>query len=98
MKTTEELAREAGMIFYPISGMHGGNDAALDRFAALVRAEALEEAEAVCEKIAVDKWALYKGRAPHTGQEPGRAADFTQGQSDGAELCEQAIRALKDKK
>lgn len=46
----------------------------------------------VCDAFAQDKWALYKGRAPYTGKEPGRAADFTQGQSDGAEQCADAIR------
>lgn len=45
-----------------------------------------------CDAIAEDKWALYKGRAPYTGKEPGRASDHTQGQSDGADQCADAIR------
>ena len=46
----------------------------------------------VCDAIAEDKLALYKGRAPYTGKEPGRASDHTQGQSDGADQCADAIR------
>lgn len=65
----------------------------LERFAALVASAEREECAKVCDAISTDKWALYKGHKPYTGQEPGRAADFTQGQSDGADLCEQAIRA-----
>lgn len=61
--------------------------------AALVAAAEREECAKVCDAISTDKWALYKGHKPYTGQEPGRAAEFTQGQSDGADLCEQAIRA-----
>ncbi len=66
----------------------------LERFAALV----LEEARIECDRISTDRWSLYKGRKPYTGQELDRASDFTRGQADGADLCEQAIRALKDKK
>jgi len=59
-------------------------------------AAALERAEKACEAIENDKWALYKGRKPYTGKEPGRASDYVQGQSDGAGDCAEAIRALKD--
>ncbi len=48
---------------------------------------------AACSKIEDDKWALYKGQPPYTGQESGRAQDFTQGQADGAALCVDAIQA-----
>ena len=51
-----------------------------------------ERCAKVCDAIAEDKWALYKGRAPYTGKEPGRASDHTQGQSDGADQCADAIR------
>jgi len=64
-------------------------------FAAIIRAQALEEARQACARISEDKWSLYKGRAPYTGKEPGRADPDTQGQSDGADLCEQAIESLK---
>ena len=84
------MAREAGFanVFMPPQFSE-----LFERFAALVAAAEREECAKVCEAISTDKWALYKGHKPYTGQEPGRAADFTQGQSDGAELCEQAIRA-----
>jgi hypothetical protein len=59
------------------------------RFAALVAAAEREACAKVCEAISIEKWELYKGRS----QGPGRASDFTQGQCDGADLCEQAIRA-----
>jgi hypothetical protein len=51
--------------------------------------------EAACDQIETDKWALYKGRAPYTGQEAGRAEEFTQGQADGAALCLEAIKARR---
>ena len=54
-----------------------------------------ERCAKVCEAIAEDKWALYKGRAPYTGKEPGRASDHTQGQSDGADQCADAIRKVE---
>ena len=59
-------------------------------------AAALERAAQACEAIENDKWALYKGRKPYTGKEPGRASDYVQGQSDGAGDCAEAIRALKE--
>lgn len=54
----------------------------------------LEEAAKVCDEIAVDRWNLYKGRKPYTGAEEGRAQSNVQGESDGAESCAGAIRAL----
>lgn len=94
----EKLAREAGFVAY-------GEDCGeyriptpafkdrMKRFADLV----LEEAVRVCDEIAEDRWALYKGHAPYTGYEEQRASDHTQGESDGADHCVYAIRALKDK-
>ncbi|MBP8183986.1 MAG: hypothetical protein KAX88_07785 [Rhodoferax sp.] len=58
---------------------------------------ALERAAVACEVIETDKWALYKGRPPYTGTEPGRADNYVQGESGGAGACASAIRALKDK-
>lgn len=91
--TTDDIlrmAREAGIsnAFMPPQFSE-----VFERFAALVAAAERDECAKVCEVIAVDRWALYKGHKPYTGQELDRASDFTQGQSDGAELCEQAIRA-----
>lgn len=47
----------------------------------------------VCDSISEDQWALYKGRSPYTGKELERASEYTQGKSDGAEVCADAIRA-----
>ncbi|VXB23447.1 hypothetical protein BURKHO8Y_110233 [Burkholderia sp. 8Y] len=54
----------------------------------------LDRAAAVCDGVSVDRWNLYKGRAPYSGSEDGRASDYVQGESDGAEKCAEAIRAL----
>lgn len=59
-------------------------------------AAALERAAVACEVIENDRWALYKGRPPYTGAEPGRADNYVQGESGGAGSCASAIRALKD--
>lgn len=56
--------------------------------------EAYERAAKVCDDISVDRFRLYKGRPPYTGSEPGRADPSVQGQSDGADDCADAIRAL----
>ncbi|NML34882.1 hypothetical protein [Paraburkholderia antibiotica] len=61
------------------------------------RREALEEAFTVCNDIAVDRWNLYKGHSPYTGSEDGRANPYVEGESDGAEKCAEAIRALSQK-
>jgi hypothetical protein len=61
------------------------------------RRAALEEAAKACDEIAADCWSLYKGRAPYTGKEAGRADPHVQGESDGADKCAAAIRgALAD--
>ena len=52
----------------------------------------------VCDSISEDQWALYKGRSPYTGKEIERASDYTQGKSDGAEVCAAAIRARGETK
>lgn len=62
-----------------------------------VRNAVLEEAMKVCEEISRDKWNLYKGRPPYKGDEEGRACQYTQGMSDGADKCYEAIDALKTK-
>ena len=104
----ERLAREAGMntsmweygagsMVFTL-GIEGVARGAIERFAARVRNEVLEEAAKACDEIEADRWSLYKGRPPYTGQEKQRASDYTQGESDGAELCASFIRALKEKK
>ena len=47
-------------------------------------AAALERAAVACEVIENERWALYKGRPPYTGTEPGRADNYVQGESGGA--------------
>ena len=64
------------------------DQAAIDAAVAAER----ERCAKVCDAIAEDKWALYKGRKPYTGKEPGRASDVVLGQSDGADQCADAIR------
>ncbi len=61
-------------------------------------AAALERAAVACEVIENERWALYKGRPPYTGTEPGRADNYVQGESGGAGSCASAIRALKESK
>ena len=100
-----KLAQEAGFVI--IDSYH---EQAAERFAALVadaerdkwmeRAAIMirgerEACASVCDGISEDQWALYKGRPPYTGQELERASDYTQGKSDGAEVCAAAIRARK---
>ncbi|WP_261547354.1 hypothetical protein [Burkholderia multivorans] len=55
----------------------------------------IEECAKVCDEYAADQWSLYKGRAPYTGSEPGRADPDVQGRSDGADVCAARIRELK---
>jgi hypothetical protein len=56
--------------------------------------QALERAAQKCDEISADRWNLFKGRAPYSGSEEGRASDYAQGESDGAEACAAVIRAL----
>lgn len=58
------------------------------------RRAALEEAAKVCDDLGFDRWNLYKGRAPYTGREDGRANSYVEGESDGAGKCSVAIRAI----
>ena len=60
---------------------------------AQAKAEEREACAKVADSISEDQWALYKGRPPYTGKELERASDYTQGKSDGAEVCAAAIRA-----
>lgn len=47
----------------------------------------------LCAEISEDRYSLYKGRTPYLGNEEGRADTAVAGQSSGADLCEEAIRA-----
>ena len=64
---------------------------------AQAKAEEREACAKVADSISEDQWSLYKGRPPYTGQELERASDYTQGKSDGAEVCAAAIRARSNK-
>jgi hypothetical protein len=64
-----------------------------DALVALARADEREACAKVCDDIGEDLWSLYKGRAPYTGKEEGRADMHVQGKSDGADECAAAIRA-----
>lgn len=79
MKTTEELAREAGdeMMCDDVLSLLGEE---VERFRQLVRNEALEEAAAKC--IAMREWYYYGDGARESPLDLGLR-------------CERAIRALK---
>lgn len=70
-----------------------GNMCTRYHFAELVATAEREACAKVADSISEDQWALYKGRPPYTGKELERASDYTQGKSDGAEVCASAIRA-----
>ncbi|MFY4709948.1 hypothetical protein [Burkholderia glumae] len=61
---------------------------------ARIRAEAIEKCAKVCEDYAADQWSLYKGRAPYTGKEAGRADPDVQSRSNGADVCAMRLRTL----
>jgi hypothetical protein len=70
----------------------------VDALVALARADEREACAKVCDDIGEDLWSLYKGRAPYTGKEEGRADMHVQGKSDGADECAAAIRARGETK
>jgi hypothetical protein len=71
---------------------------AVNALVALARADEREACAKVCDDIGEDLWSLYKGRAPYTGKEEGRADMHVQGKSDGADECAAAIRARGETK
>lgn len=73
-----------------------GIDEDLERFANLIAAAEREACAKLCDEIAIDMWKLYKGRPPYKGNEEGRASDFIQGRSAGADDCADAIRRRTD--
>jgi hypothetical protein len=56
-------------------------------------ADERERAARVCEAYAIDQHALYKGKPPYTGKEPGRYSPYTEGLRDGADVCADKIRS-----
>ena len=49
----------------------------------------------LCEAYAIDRHALYKGKPPYTGKEPGRYDPYTEGASDAADLLADKIRGME---
>lgn len=82
------IAREQGLPETETEGVFRVNSDDLGRMLAAER----EACAKLCDEIAIDMWNLYKGRPPYKGDEEGRASDFTQGRSAGAEDCAEAIR------
>ena len=71
----------------------GNNKELLDR---IIKETVKEEREAcilICEKLSEKYWDMYKGRGTAEPNNIGRADLHYQGLSDGADKCEQAIRA-----
>lgn len=54
----------------------------------------VRNAAAKCDEISGDKWNLYKGCHPYKGTEEGRGSSYVEGESDGADLCSDAILSL----
>ena len=71
--------------------------AAIEQHVAEAVAEEREMCAKVCESIELDRWALYKGRPPYKGNEDGRASPYVHGESVGAGVCMEAIRARAEK-
>ena len=82
------IAREQGLPETETEGVFRVNSDDLGRMLAAER----EACAKLCDEIAIDMWNLYKGRPPYKGDEEGRASDFTQGRSAGADDCAEAIR------
>ena len=54
----------------------------------------LKEAINLCEDYSNDRYNLYKGRSPYKGNEEGRADNYVEGQSAGAEHCVNILEEL----
>ena len=54
----------------------------------------LKEAIKLCEDYSNDRYNLYKGRQPYKGNEEGRADNYVEGQSAGAEYCVSILEEL----
>lgn len=59
--------------------------------------EILEQAIKICNDYSEDKYNLYKGRAPYTGKEEGRAYNYVEGQSAGADYCVSILEELLER-
>lgn len=54
----------------------------------------LKEAIKLCEDYSNDRYSLYKGRQPYKGNEEGRADNYVEGQSAGADYCVSILEEL----
>jgi hypothetical protein len=86
------IARECGLFDDDQEPLPGH----LIKFARAIAAQEREACIELCEKILLDRWNLYKGQAPYFGNETGRASPFVEGESSGAEMCAEAIRARSE--
>lgn len=57
----------------------------------------LKEAIKLCEDYSNDRYNLYKGRSPYKGNEEGRADNYVEGQSAGAEHCVNILEELLER-
>lgn len=57
----------------------------------------LKEAIKLCEDYSNDRYNLYKGRQPYKGNEEGRADNYVEGQSTGAEYCVNILEELLER-
>ena len=56
--------------------------------------DVLKEAIKLCEEYSNDRYSLYKGRQPYKGNEEGRADNYVEGQSAGADYCVTILEEL----
>lgn len=57
----------------------------------------LKEAIKLCEDYSNDRYNLYKGRQPYKGNEEGRADNYVEGQSAGADYCVSILEELLER-
>ena len=59
--------------------------------------DVLKEAIKLCEEYSNDRYSLYKGRQPYKGNEEGRADNYVEGQSAGADYCVSILEELLER-
>jgi len=85
MKTTEALAREAGIVIDPRFGLASTGNVQLARFEALVRADEREKCALLCDRLAAESAEAYRV----TGSPPSEYV------KNGKAECAAAIRSSK---
>ena len=89
----DEITALAAQVWSAGGAYIGPSIAQLSEFAALVAAKEREACAKLCEAIEADRWGAYKGHVPHE-QRPENGSEYVQGQSCGADMCMDAIRAM----